>query len=163
MLEEGRGGKLMNAQGRSMLLWGLALGFLLGTAQATEVAIRRAGGQGWGAQTAYGQLFDPATVENLRGEVVSVERFTPLRQMGYGFLVVLETSTETIDVHVGPGWFVAEQDFEIAPGDRIMVRGSRILFDEKPAIIATEVRKGDRLLKLRLDNGQPVWSEEEGG
>ncbi|MGQ9859488.1 MAG: hypothetical protein ACUVS3_12490 [Thermodesulfobacteriota bacterium] len=116
-----------------------------------------------GADTAYGKLFDPKTVENLKGKVLSVERFTPLRQMGYGLLVVLETSAETINVHVGPGWFVAEQDFELSAGDEITVRGSRITFQDVPAVIAVEVRKGQRILKLRQDNGLPVWSEDEGG
>lgn len=148
---------------RGLVCGGVAALLLSGSAQATQVAIRRAGGQGWGAQTAYGKLFDPGTVENLRGKVLTVERFTPLRQMGYGLLVVLETQTETIDVHVGPGWFVQEQDFDLSPGDEIMVRGSRILFRELPAIIATQVRKGERTLQLRLDDGRPVWSEDDGG
>lgn len=138
----------------------MGVGLFWASTHAQELAIRRAGGQGWGAHTAYGKLFDPTSLVTLRGEVLSVERFTPLRQMGYGLLVVLETATETIDVHVGPGWFVAEQDFEISPGDKITVRGSRILFEEKPAVIATEVRSGERVLKLRLDSGQPIWSED---
>lgn len=146
-----------------ILFWTLAVALLWGSAGSQEVAIRRAGGQGWGANTAYGKFFDPTTVENLKGKVLSVERFTPLRQMGYGFLVVLETSTETIDVHVGPGWFVAEQDFELSAGDEITVRGSRITFRDFPAVIAVEVRKGQRILKLRQDNGLPVWSEDEEG
>jgi len=157
---KGRGGDLMDFAKRSIICFLILAGLLLAMAHAQEVAIRRAGGQGWGAHTAYGKLFDPTTLVTLRGEVLSVERFTPLRQMGYGLLVVLETSTETIDVHLGPGWFVAEQDFEISPGDKITVRGSRILFQEKPAVIATEIRSGERILKLRLENGQPVWSEE---
>lgn len=145
------------------LLWTVAVALFWGSAGSQEVAIRRVGGQGWGADTAYGKLFDPKTVENLKGKVLSVERFTPLRQMGYGLLVVLETSAETINVHVGPGWFVAEQDFELSAGDEITVRGSRITFQDVPAVIAVEVRKGQRILKLRQDNGLPVWSEDEGG
>jgi hypothetical protein len=130
---------------------------------SVQLAIRRAGGQGWGANTAYGKLFDPKTVMTVRGKVLSIERFTPLRQMGYGFLVVLETKDETIDVHIGPGWFLAEQDFEIEVGDEIIVRGSRITFDDRPTIIATKVQKGTRVLDLRRDDGVPVWAEEEGG
>ncbi len=152
----------MFMQIKTIFCWFMGMFLVLeASAHAQEVAIRRAGGQGWGAKSAYGKLFDPSTLENVTGEVLSVERFTPFRQMGYGLLVVLKTPTQTIDVHVGPGWFVAEQDFEIAPGDRITVRGSRILFQDGPAIIATEVRHGDRILKLRTDTGQPIWSEED--
>jgi hypothetical protein len=128
----------------------------------TQLAIRRAGGQGWGANTAYGALFDPSTLVSVRGKVVSVERFTPLRQMGYGLLVTIETAGEaSVDVHVGPGWYVEDQDFPIQKGDAIAVRGSRIVFNEEPAIIATQIQIGEKLLLLRRDNGVPVWSEDE--
>lgn len=129
-------------------------------AVATEVAIRRAGGQGWGATTLYGSMFDPKTVGTVEGIVLSVERFIPLRQMGWGLLVSLETKTEVVAVHVGPGWFIQDKDFEILRGDRLEVRGSRIIFNEQPAIIATQVKKAGKVLMLRNDNGVPVWSEE---
>lgn len=129
-------------------------------AVATEVAIRRAGGQGWGATTLYGSMFDPKTVGTVEGIVLSVERFIPLRQMGWGLLVRLETKTEVVAVHVGPGWFIQDKDFEILRGDRLEVRGSRIIFNEQPAIIATQVKKAGKVLMLRNDNGVPVWSEE---
>ncbi len=38
------------------------------------------------------------------------------------------------------------------------VRGSRITFKGKPAIITAEVKKGDQILRLRDENGFPVWS-----
>jgi hypothetical protein len=38
------------------------------------------------------------------------------------------------------------------------VRGSRITFEGKPAIIAAQVKKGDRSLTLRDDSGVPAWS-----
>jgi hypothetical protein len=38
------------------------------------------------------------------------------------------------------------------------VRGSRVTFDGKPAIIAATVRKGDEELALRDAAGRPVWS-----
>jgi hypothetical protein len=47
---------------------------------------------------------------------------------------------------------------KIEPKDKVEVTGSRITFDGKPAIIAAEVKKGDEALKLRDDNGFPVWS-----
>ncbi len=134
---------------------------LSANAMAVDVAIRRAGGQGWGATTLYGSMFDPKTVGTVEGVVLSVERFIPLRQMGWGLLVRLETKTEVIAVHVGPGWFIEDKEFEILRGDRLEVRGSRIVFNGQPAIIATQVKKGGKVLLLRNDNGVPVWSEGE--
>ncbi|MGB5634584.1 MAG: hypothetical protein WBM86_17630 [Waterburya sp.] len=36
-------------------------------------------------------------------------------------------------------------------------KGSRISIDGKPAIVAREIRKGDRILVLRDENGIPMW------
>lgn len=44
------------------------------------------------------------------------------------------------------------------PGDKVEVTGSRITFQDKPAIIAAEVKKGDEILKLRDGNGFPAWA-----
>jgi hypothetical protein len=41
---------------------------------------------------------------------------------------------------------------------RIEVKGSRVTFEGKPALIAAEVRKGDEVLKLRDEAGMPLWS-----
>jgi hypothetical protein len=38
------------------------------------------------------------------------------------------------------------------------VKGSRIIYNGKAAIIAAEVKKGDALLKLRDENGIPAWA-----
>ncbi|HXF04928.1 MAG TPA: DNA-binding protein [Blastocatellia bacterium] len=103
-------------------------------------------------------MYNPQTVETIAGEVISVERITPMRGMSYGVHLLVMTDKETISVHLGPGWYVENQDVKIEPKDKVEVRGSRITFQGKPAIIAAEVRKGDEVLKLRDENGFPVWS-----
>jgi hypothetical protein len=49
-------------------------------------------------------------------------------------------------------------DTKIEKGDKIEVKGSRVTFAGKPAIIAAEVKKGDNILKLRDENGIPAWA-----
>jgi hypothetical protein len=71
---------------------------------------------------------------------------------------VLETDKENVPVHLGPAWYVDRQKFEIRPGDRIDVRGSRVSVDGKPAIVAAEIRKGEQKLELRNASGVPLWS-----
>lgn len=70
----------------------------------------------------------------------------------------MKTDKETIAVHLGPDWYIENQDVEITPMDKIEVKGSRIAFEGKPAIIASEVKKGDDILWLRDASGFPVWS-----
>ena len=106
----------------------------------------------------YGKMYNLSTVETISGEVVSVDKITPTKGMSYGIHMTVKTDKETISVHMGPGWFIENQDIKIEPKEKVEVKGSRITFEGKPALIAAEVKKGDEILKLRDENGFPVWS-----
>lgn len=97
-------------------------------------------------------------METVEGEVTAIDKRPPMRRMRPGVHVTLKTERETIRVHLGPAWYVENQDVQIAPGDRIQVKGSRITFEGKPTIIAAEITKGRVLLRLRDANGFPFWS-----
>jgi hypothetical protein len=112
---------------------------------------------GWVANSRYGRLYNPATIETVTGEVASVAKFTPARGMSPGIHLRLNTGHETISVHLGPAWFIDKQGFGIAPGDTLEVTGSRITFDGKPAIIAAELKKDGQVMMLRDRNGVPAW------
>lgn len=116
------------------------------------------GSGGWGSGSQYNRMYDTKTVETLNAEVVSVEKISPMKGMHYGIHLTVKTQKETISVHLGPGWFIENQDVKIEPKDRIEIRGSRVNFDGKPAIIAAEVTKGNETLKLREENGCPAWA-----
>jgi hypothetical protein len=69
----------------------------------------------------------------------------------------LKTETGEIPIHLGPAWYLDKQAMKLEPKDQIEVRGSRITFEGKPAIIAAQVTKGGAVLQLRDDRGIPVW------
>jgi hypothetical protein len=129
---------------------------------APEVSAQRGmdwkGGGGWGPGTQYHRMYNPDTVENIIGEVVAIDMITPMKGMSYGVHMVMKTDQETISVHLGPSWYIENQDVQIEPGDLIEVKGSRIMFDDKSAIIAAEVKKEDEILILRDEKGFPAWS-----
>jgi hypothetical protein len=117
------------------------------------------GSQGWGMGSEYNRMYDPKTVETITGEVAKVEEITPAKGMSSGIhLLVKMTSSETISVHLGPKWFLENQDTRIQENDQVVIKGSRVTFAGKPAVIAAEVKKGDELLRLRDENGYPVWA-----
>jgi hypothetical protein len=115
------------------------------------------GSGGWGMGTAYGKMFNPETIETLSGEVVSVDKIKPIRGMSYGIHLKLKTDNGIIPVHLGPAWFIENQDIKVEPKDKVEILGSRITFDGKPAVIAAKIKKGDETLELRDENGFPVW------
>ena len=110
--------------------------------------------------TTYYRMYDTTTVETLKGTVTSLEKMASRSGMrrGYGVHVILDTGNETIPVHLGPSWFLDKQDVKVLKGDKIEVIGSRITYDNNPAIVAAEVKKGTDVLKLRDDKGFPNWS-----
>jgi hypothetical protein len=140
----------------------VAVIFIISLFVATESFAQRGmrwqGSGAWGRGTQYGKMYDPGTVETISGEVVSIEHFTPMRGMHHGVHMMVKTDKETVSVHLGPVWYIENQDVKIEPKERVEVKGSRIDLAGEQAIIASEVRKGDQVLKLRDEDGFPVWS-----
>lgn len=117
------------------------------------------GSGGWGPDTKYHRLFNPETIVELKGTVVSIEKITPVSGMSTGIHLLMETEKkESISVHLGPQWYIDNQDIQISEGDLIIVKGSRIVYETKPALIAMTVNKGDHMLNLRDKKGYPNWS-----
>jgi hypothetical protein len=136
----------------------VALVGLLGLIMANGVWAQPGMGPGGG-----GRMYNPQTVETLTGDVVSVESF-PGRGGGrsYGVHLTLKTDKETIPVHLGPSWYIDKQNIKIEPKDKVEVTGSRVSFEGKPTIIAAELKKGDKVLKLRDQAGIPMWAGRGG-
>ena len=115
-------------------------------------------GGGWGPHGTWGRHWDGNTIETLSGTVVSISKITPYSGMSQGMHVELRTERETISVHLGPAWYLDHQELTLKKKDKISVRGSRITFSGKPALIAAEVHRGSDTLLLRDENGYPLWA-----
>ncbi len=116
------------------------------------------GSGGWGAGGAYQRMYNQATVETISGEVLSVDKMMPMKGMRAGIHLTFKTNKETIPVHLGPVWFIERLDSKIEKGDKLEIKGSRVTVNGKPAIIAAELKKGDKVLILRDSAGIPAWS-----
>jgi len=115
------------------------------------------GSGGWGPGSQYNKVYDPKAVETISGEVTKVDRITPAKGMSGGIHMLVKTDKETVSVHLGPSWYIENQDVKIEPKDKVEVKGSRVTFGGKPALIASEVRKGNEVLTLRDEAGFPAW------
>jgi hypothetical protein len=116
------------------------------------------GSGGWGPGSAYGRMYDSKTVETVTGEVVNVDRITPMRGMSGGVHLVVKTDKGDVSVHLGPQWYLENQDVKIEPKDKVEIKGSRVTMQGQSVLIAAEVKKGDEVLKLRDDAGIPLWA-----
>jgi hypothetical protein len=101
--------------------------------------------------------YDPATETTLKGVVGSVTEY-PGRRASSGVHFMLKTEAETVDVHVGPSWFLADKKFALAQGDEVQVTGSKIKMRGGDVLLAREIKKGDQTLTLRNAQGIPLWA-----
>lgn len=106
------------------------------------------------------EVYSPATLETLSGEVIDVYQVTTRRGQGYGLHLLLRTSDQTIDVHLGPARYLETEDFSIERGSSVDVKGERIPTNGLPAMTAFEVKQGDDVLILRDEDGAPRWREQ---
>ena len=116
------------------------------------------GSHGWGVNSPYQRLYKPETVMMIAGDVLSIEKRVLMKKMYFGIVLILKSQQETLPVHLGPVWYIERLDFEISKGDQLEIKGAKALLNNQPAIIAAEVKKGDRVLILRDNAGIPVWA-----
>ena len=116
------------------------------------------GSGGWGMKGSYQRMYNPATVETVKGEVAAVEKVTPMKGMQYGIHLMVKTDKETIPVHLGPAWFLRSEGIEVAKGDAVEVTGSLVDSNGQSFLVARELKKGERVVKLRDQQGVPVWA-----
>ena len=75
-----------------------------------------------------------------------------------GTHLLLKTDSGTLEVHVGPSGYITEKQFSFAKGDAIEVIGSKVMIQDKDALIAREIIKDGKTLVLRNAQGIPQWS-----
>jgi hypothetical protein len=141
----------------SLMIVGLVV-LLSGPMTLAQPGMGRRGGMGPGG---FQRMYDPKTVQTLTGEVTSIDTIAGSRRMAGGVHVVVKSDTGSVSVQLGPTWYLDKQETKIAKGDKITVTGSRISLDGKPAIVASEVKKGENTLRLRDKNGVPLWSRRQ--
>jgi hypothetical protein len=115
-------------------------------------------GGGSGARRRY----DPAAVETISGEVLRIDRIPSRRGTGTAVhLAVRASAGETVDVRLGPAWWVDGQNVRVKENDKVEVKGSRVSIGGAPVVIAAVVNKKGKTLVLRNDAGVPAWAGQK--
>jgi len=117
-------------------------------ANAESAAIQ----QSSGAWTESGRNLDSnrsGAKEVVYGNVLSTDDLKPSPGNDRGFQMTVNTEEGDLRVLLGPRWYLPEQDFNLSHGEPITVVGIRITWDGKPAIMADEIRQGDKKVILR--------------
>jgi len=114
---------------------------------------------GWGAETPYGRLYDPAQEQTISGQVSSIETAAPMPGMAPGMQLLVQTDDgKTVRVHIGPEWYLQRQNVALQAHTRVQVTGATADIEGQPVLMAREVQFDGQTLTLRDAQGLPVWN-----
>jgi len=114
---------------------------------------------GWGADTPYGRLYDPAREQTISGQVSSIETAAPMPGMVPGMQMLVQTDDgKTVRVHIGPEWYLQRQNVALQEHTRVQVTGAPADIEGQPVLLAREVQFDGQTLTLRDAQGLPVWN-----
>ncbi len=112
---------------------------------------------GWHYGGPYGRQYFSGKDVTLEGTVADIGPFTPAQGMTRGSKIILKTGSSLTTVHLGPIWYVQEQDLKLKKGDVIKVRGRQIGEGQNAIVFAAEITRGETKWTLRDTDGIPNW------
>jgi len=116
-------------------------------------------GGGWGVDTPYGRLYEPAKEQIISGQVVSIETSAPMPGMALGMQMLVQTDDgKNTRVQVGPTWYLERQDLDVKENTRVQITGARAEIDGQPVLMAREIQFDGQVITLRDAQGMPMWS-----
>lgn len=140
---------------KSILISGI---LLLTGLLATGDALAQSKRQGECQMNANNRTYDTSTIATVSGTVQRVDKVQSTKGPCEGIhLSFVDESGDSLTVHLGPSWFIENQDAQIAEGDEITVTGSKVTMEGAAALIAAKVARGEEVLTLRDEMGRPVW------
>ena len=101
--------------------------------------------------------FDARKLTSIEGTVVRVHQVPSTKVLLTTLNALVRTSEGEVNVELGPAWFLDNQELHLAVQDKITVSGSRVKPNGVDTMIATEVRRGNDVLRLRREDGTPAW------
>jgi sporulation protein YlmC with PRC-barrel domain len=126
---------------------------------ATGTDQRLAGSGGWGPDTPYGRLYNPAAEQTSSGEVVRIDMGPPMPGMTSGIQLIVKTDADkTLRIQIGPAWYLEHQEAKIVEHNTVQVTGAMTEIDGQPVLLAREVQFDGHMLTLRDAQGMPIWS-----
>lgn len=109
------------------------------------------------AKTPSPSEFDPKTVSTFNGNVVSVQKFTYVTRPVPYIQFILQTDSGEYVVEVGPEWILEVNGTLLVPREEVEVIGSVIERGNTKIIVASQIKKGNIRIKLRANDGSPLW------
>jgi len=150
----GRGSTVVTGSLMLTLVWALFLGDLSCGAEKSDMG-------GWERGGPYNRLYMASERDKFKGTVLEIKEVTPLPGMSPGVaLLVRGSDGDTVEVHLGPRWFIDPKKMGIKKGDKVTMKGCWAEAGNKEVFLASKVQKGETFeFKVRRSrDGMPYWT-----
>jgi hypothetical protein len=104
--------------------------------------------------------YDKATETTLKGPIVELKLLETPNGVPATHLM-LQDGPQMIEVFVGPTIYLTAQGMIFAKGESVEVTGSKVQISGAPALLARQIKKGDKSLALRDESGRPAWAKKQ--
>jgi hypothetical protein len=114
-------------------------------------------GRCWSRDIAMRPINDPQLRVTIAGKVIAIKR----QPTEIGTQLRLKTDDgKELNVTLEPSLYPHVEPKSIRVGDRLEIQGAKITNLKQPTkIVATTVKKGDRIWAVREPNGKPTWAK----
>lgn len=99
--------------------------------------------------------FDANSITTMYGTVTAVER-EPHAPGLVGVHLKVRVGQQTLTVHLGPASFV-DPKMSFTEKDLVQFTGSNVTWKGEPTVLVTVVTRGDKTVRLRQDDGTPLF------
>jgi len=118
--------------------------------------------EAWRANSEYNKLYT-GTPTTITGTVQDVTAVSPMHGMSDAAQLTVQTDQGTKTVQVGPSWYVSHQDLRFLKGDQVTIKGVPATVNNQQVILASEIQSSSGTLRLRDDQGRPIWDATQRG
>ena len=113
---------------------------------------------GWGPNSTYNRNYSKGRETNVAGKIVSIDTTRkPQATMSPVTDLKIRGTKGTVDVHLGPSWYLRNLSAHLQVGNTVKVTGSLVALNGSNVILARKLSKGNRVLYLRDVSGFPMW------
>ena len=107
----------------------------------------------------YKKIFDSKTIKTISGQVIKIDQ---VPEFGFGLqmrLTIFIDKKNILPVYLGPAFYLVApwQAKHFILGDKVTVSGSQVAVSGEPLMVATTVKRGSEVLRLRDKDGIPEW------
>lgn len=118
--------------------------------------------QAWQPDSEYNRNFKKDSMVTIDGTISNVGAFRPADNAALGLrLKVKDKDGKTHIVYAGPRQWAMQQDVDWETGKNVKVKGSKTQVDGKQVIMASEITIEGKTLRIRDDEGKPLWNTED--